>query len=431
MRRTRALVVTVCLAAVALGGCGLNPSGTGTGTTLRVANLMPGTTAVTVTADDTTFMTAAPFESFTGYEGITAGNYTFNVRLGASATPAFTETASVANVSAYTFIAYGPSTLPGGMLLTDTLLVHIPSGNFGFRLVNVSPTAGLIDAYLTAAGADLAAASPVVSGLPYNAFSNFVNVPLGTYELRITRSGTKEVIFDAPLPAAPDGGGQTVAAYSRGSGRLVNVALFTDGSPATTLSNRLARLKALNASAVASPLNLFVDGSLTLANIPYTGVSNYQGVNAGTRTITVEAAATPGATLLSTSPTLGPATDTSIALYGAAGSLGALVLTDFNVSSLVTRAQVRFVNVSPALGALDVYANGTLAAAGVAQYAASPYVLLDAATGGTTYQFDFDPAGSTTPALTLPGVSLIAGNVYTIYVVGPAGAVQGIVVQDF
>ena len=39
----------VCLAALALGACGLNPSGTGTGTTLRVANLMPGTTAVTVT----------------------------------------------------------------------------------------------------------------------------------------------------------------------------------------------------------------------------------------------------------------------------------------------------------------------------------------------------------------------------------------------
>ena len=219
---------------------------------------------------------------------------------------------------------------------------------------------------------------------------------------------------------------------SRGSGRLVNVALFTDGSPATTLSNRLARLKALNASAVASPLNLFVDGSLTLANIPYTGVSNYQGVNAGTRTITVEAAATPGATLLSTSPTLGPATDTSIALYGAAGSLGALVLADFNVSSLVTRAQVRFVNVSPALGALDVYANGTLAAArrGAVRRVSVRAPRCGRPAARPTSSTSTPPA-RTTPALTLPGVSLIAGNVYTIYVVGPAGAVQGIVVQDF
>jgi hypothetical protein len=429
MRCFRALLA--CLAALALGACGLNPSGNGTGTTLRVANLMPGTTAVTVNVNDNAFMTAAPFETFTGYQDITAGNYTFHILLGGNPTPVFTTTNSLANVSAYTFITYGPTTFPGGLLLDDTLVLHVPSGDFGFRFVNVSPTAGLIDAYLTAPDADLASASPVVSGLAFNLFSNFVNVPLGSYELRITRSGTKEVIFDSLLPAAPNSGGQTVVAYTRGSARLVNVALFTDGSPPTTLPNRLARLKMLNASAVASPLNLFVDGTLTLANVPYTGISNYQVIAAGPRAITVEAAATPGATLLSTTPTFTPATDTSIALYGSAGALGALILADMNVTTLTTKAQVRFVNVAAALGTVDVYANGTLATSGVGQNAASPYVLLDALADGTTYQFDFDPAGTTTPALSVPGVKLVAGGVYTIYVVGPPGALQGVVVQDF
>lgn len=431
MRRLHAFAAMAGLLALALGGCGLNPSGSGTGTTVRVANLMPGTTAVTVTAGDTAFMTAAPFETFTGYQDIPAGNYAFNIRLGTSATPAFTTTTTLANVSAYTFIAYGPTTSTQGILLDDTPLVHIPSGNFGFRLANVSPTAGTIDAYVTAPGADLASASPVVSTLPYNSFSTFINVPLGTYELRLARSGTKEVIFDSPLPAAPSGLGQTVVAYSRGSARLVNVAVFTDGSAPATLPNKYARLKALNASSVASPLNLFVDGNLTLANVPYAAVSNYQVIDAGTRAITVEASATPGASLLSTSSAFVPATDTSIALYGSAGALGALILADANVTSLTTKAGVRFVNVAAALGSVDVYANGTLAAAGLAQNAASAYASLDAAAAGTTYQFDFDPAGTTTPALSVPGVNLIAGGVYTIYVVGPPGALQGIVVQDF
>ena len=331
----------VCLVALALGACGLNPSGTGTGTTLRVANLMPGTTAVTVSVSGTAFMTAAPFETFTGYQDISAGNYRFDILLGANPTPVFTTTNALVNVSAYTFIPYGPTTFPGGLLLDDTLFVHVPAGNFGFRLVNVSPTAGLIDAYVTGPAVDLSTASPVVSGLSYNSFSNFVNVPLGNYELRITRSGTKEVIFDSLLPAAPNSGGQTVVAYTRGSARLVNVALFTDGNAPIMLPNRLARLKAVNASAVASPLNLFVDGALTLANVPYTGVSNYQVIDAGTRTITVEASATPGAALLTTSSTFTPATDTSIALYGSAGAVGALILTDANVSTLTTKAQVR------------------------------------------------------------------------------------------
>src|SRR4029434_7529934 len=200
--------------------------------------------------------------------------------------------------------------------------------------------------------------------------------------------------------------------------------------PATIINSRLAQFKAINASSVASALNVFVDGDLTLTNIPYTSSSNYQGGDAGTRTITVEAAATPGATLLTTAPTLAPATDTSIALYGSAGSLAALVLTDANVSTFVN-AQVRFVNVSPDLASLDVYANGTLAASGLLQNSASGYALLTAVAGGTSYQFDFDPSGTTTPVLTLPAVTLAAGNVYTIYIMGPASALRGIVVQDF
>jgi hypothetical protein len=265
----------------------------------------------------------------------------------------------------------------------------------------------------------------------YGANSAFVTVPLGSYQLRLTRTGTKEVIFDAPAPTVADGSAQTVIAYSRGSARLVNVAFLTTGGAATFLENRLAQIKAVNASSVPSPLNLFLDGTLTVANIPYTSVSNYQVVGAGPRTITVEAAATPGATLLTTTPTLIPATDTSIALYGSAGALGALVLTDTNVTTLAASAQVRFVNVSPDLPSLDVYANGTLAAAGLLQNSASSYALLAAIADGTSYQFDFDPAGTTTPVLTLPAVSLTAGGVYTIYVMGPAGALQGVVVQDF
>jgi len=430
MRRTRAFAVIACLAALALAGCGLNPSGTGTGTTLRVANLMPQN-SVTMKAGDATFMSNAPFESFTGYQNISAGTYTFTTALDGSATPAFSVSETLLNVSAYTFIAYGPSTFAQGMLLDDTPLVHIPSGDFGFRLANVSPTAGSIDAYVTAPGADLATSAPVVSGIVYNNFSNFINVPLGTYRLRLTRTGTTEVIYDAMLPPAIEFGGQTAVAYTRGSARLVNVALFTDPSAATAQANRLARVRAVNGSSVPSALNTFVNGNLTIANLPYANVANYQNVAAGTPTITVEASATPGATLLSATPALGPATDTSIALYGDAGALQALILDDQNISSLIAKATIRFVNISPALPAADIYANGALVAGGVAQNTASPYLLLDATTDGTTYQFDFDLAGTTAPVFTLPGVKLVASSVYTVYLIGPPGAAQAIVTQDF
>jgi len=376
-------------------------------------------------------MMVSPFEAITGYQNIEAGTYTFNVNLQGSVTPAFTASNILATAFAYTFLTYGATSNVGGLLLADTMLTNVPTGSFALRLVNVSPTANNIDVYLTAPGADLSKSTPIISGIVYQSNSVFVNVPVGNYQLRITRTQTSDVIFDGPLPSVGDVTGQTIVAYSRGSSRLVNVALMTTNGGSTIIDNRFAQFKAVNASSVPSPLNVFLDGNLTLANIPYTGASNYQAVVAGTRTLTVEASATPGATLLTATPTLAPATDTSIALYGGAGSLAALVLPDLNVTTLALRAQVRFVNVSPDLPAIDVYGNGTLAASGVLQNSASPYELLEAAAGGTSYQFDFDIAGTTTPVLTVSGVTLVAGNIYTIYVMGPAGALQGIVVQDY
>ena len=431
MRLARAFVVPLCLAAIALAGCGLNPSGTGTGTTLRIANLIPGATSVSVTIGGNSLLSNAPFQTVTDNQNIEANTYTFNVNLEGDPTPAYTSPNVLATAFSYTFLTYGATSNVGGLLLADTLITNVPSGNFALRLANVSPTATSIDVYLTAPGTDLSKTTPIISGIAYQTNSAFINVPLGNYELRITRTQTTDLIYDGLMPSVAESSGQTIVAYSRGSSRLVNVMLMTTGGPSTTIDNRFAQIKAVNASSVASPLNVFLDGNIALANIPYTGVSNYLPVTAGTPTLTVEASATPGATLLTATPTFSPATDTSIALYGSAGSLGALVLPDLNVATLALKAQVRFVNVSPDLAAIDVYANGTLAAPGVAQNTASPYELLDAVATGTVYQFDVDTAGTTTPVLSVPGVTLIAGSIYTIYVMGPAGALQGIVVQDF
>jgi Domain of unknown function (DUF4397) len=432
MLRLRHLLVPACLAVVALAGCGqLNPSGNGTGTTIRFANLVPSTTPVTVTLNGITYMSASPFETINSYQDITSGPYTLNVLLGTSTTPALTAKETLANVSAYTFVSFGPTTAVSGLLIADTIATNVPSGSFGLQLSTVSPTAGLIDAYLTAPGADLAGASPIAIGLLYGTSTSVIIVPVGNYELRLTRSGTNEVIFDAAVPAFASGSNQTMVAYSRGSGELVNVALFVDNGPGQLIDNRLAQYKVVNASSVASPLNVFGDGNLVLSNVPYTGVSGYLRSNAGPHDITVEASATPGATLLSISPALGPATDTSIALTGGAGNMAALVLTDANVATLTGQAQVRFVNVSPAIPSYDAYANQSLYATRVATNSSSGYFDLTADPAGTSYQFDFRLAGTTTTVLTMPAVTLIAGGIYTIYVVGPSTALQGVVTQDF
>jgi Domain of unknown function (DUF4397) len=92
---------------------------------------------------------------------------------------------------------------------------------------------------------------------------------------------------------------------------------------------------------------------------------------------------------------------------------------------------LRFVNASPGLGPVDVYINFSQSTAALAENSASLYINETAdGTIGTAYEFDFNIAGTTTPVLKLPGVVIIAGHTYTVYVVGPSNAPQGVVSQD-
>jgi len=169
---------------------------------------------------------------------------------------------------------------------------------------------------------------------------------------------------------------------------------------------------------------------LVLANVPFAGVSNYVKLVAGTRTISMQSAAILGANLLTLTPNLAPATDTSIVVSGPAGALQALVLTDNNLPSAAGRARVRFVNASPDLASVDVYVNFVKLFSAVTSNSVSPYAELVADATGTAYEFDFNIAGTTTPALMLPNVLIVAGKTYTVYVVGQGAARQGVVVGD-
>ena len=53
-----------------------------------------------------------------------------------------------------------------------------------------------------------------------------------------------------------------------------------------------------------------------------------------------------------------------------------------------------------------------------------------AASTGTSYEFDFNLAGTTTSLLKLTSVVLTAGHTYTIYLAGPGSSLRGIVSQD-
>lgn len=423
------------LSALGLGGCG----GEGVGAAapnpqMRVINLIPNSQTIIVQLDsDAPIVSGLAYQSLTGYINITQGQHEIKVSADGGATNIIDTNFTIASGAQYTFIAYGPVEAVHSQILLDTTLLLPDGGTFDVRVANVATGSAGVDVYLTPPGVDLTQTAPVVFGVTLGSTSGFVAVPTptDTYELRITLTGTKEVIYDALGVPFTDTQLAEIIVYGTGSAKLVDAAVLnidTDGT-GQVFPSLLAEFKLLNATNIAL-LNVFVDDVPTLTNVPVAGVSSYERVPSGQRKISVQSSATPGADLLTIFTSLASASDSSIVVSGAAGSLQGLVLTDNNLPAALGRSRLRFINASVDLAAMDVYVNFVKQFSAVVSNSASPYTELTAdPTVGTTYQFDFNLAGTANRVLQLP-VTITSGKTYSVYVVGPAAALQGVAVAD-
>lgn len=64
------------------------------------------------------------------------------------------------------------------------------AGQARVRVVHLAPTAGSVDIFVTAPGADLAAATPTLSAVPFRGVSGYLTVAAGTYQVRVVPAGT-------------------------------------------------------------------------------------------------------------------------------------------------------------------------------------------------------------------------------------------------
>jgi Domain of unknown function (DUF4397) len=438
MRKHRVLLGTfwLALSVVVLTGCN-----TGKGVTdpavqfsnLRVANVVPDASGpLNVTVDGSNLASGVNFGTLTPYKQISSGARAIQVSVAGSANNIISTSLTFTGTINYTLVTYGSVEEPASLLVDDTV-VDPGAGNFNVRAINTATGAAAVDVYVTALGADLNAAAPTVAGVALGSTSAFATLPTGNYQIRITAGGTKEIIYDSVAQTFAEKAQVEIVIYSLESSKLVGTTLVNIDSTGTSVTtpNLLSQFKVVNGSSVSSPLNVFVNQDLQLSNIPFGGASSYQKTAAGSPSISVEATATPGATLLTIMPTLGPGTDSSILFTGPAGALRALVLSDSNLPPVPIRARVRFVNGTNDISALDVFVNFSKQVAGLAMNSAAAGLEFNAdPDAGTSYEIDFNVAGTSQTSLKLPAVTLFGGRTYTIYVVGSQVALTGIVTED-
>ena len=419
-----------CLLVLTLAAC--SHSSGGGSTNMRIVNVIPDAPAISVSVGGNTAVSNLPFQQLTNYIGVSSGSQEIKVTANGGASNAIDQTLQLPSTQV-TYIVFNPVASASALLVVDGGLPAPTSGTFAFRVINVAGGIGPVDVYLTPPGTNLNATSPTVASAAFGTVTGLQNPNPGSLELRVTPAGTKQVIYDTAAQNFTAGNFYEAVIFTVGSGQLVNVAMLNidDTGTGQVNQNLLANFKVLNASQVPSPLNVLVDGNLTLSNLPFGSVSSYVTIPAGNHTFGVQATATPGADLLDVATTLSPATDTSIALNGASGALTATILADNNLPPPVGRAKIRFVNSSPNQGPLDVYINFSKQVSGLSTNTASTYIEETAdASLGTPFEFDFNIAGTTSPVLKLPNITLIAGHTYSLYVIGVAPALQGLLVKD-
>lgn len=80
------------------------------------------------------------------------------------------------------------------------------------RLVHGSPTAGNVDIYVTAPGADISNVAPAFSNVPFKAETGYVSLSEGDYQVRVTPTGSKDAVIDTGSLSLNAGGVYTAVA---------------------------------------------------------------------------------------------------------------------------------------------------------------------------------------------------------------------------
>jgi hypothetical protein len=167
-----------------------------------------------------------PAPSTALYSPILAGSRSLElVRTANTATNVGTFAVTVAantDVSVYATGGAGGSTITPFLTTDDNTAPS--AGQVRVRVVHLSPSAGPVDIFVTAPGADIAAAAPTLANFAVRTASSYLAVPAGTYQVRVVPAGTPPagraaaVAINVASLALPAGGVRTIVAADNNVG---------------------------------------------------------------------------------------------------------------------------------------------------------------------------------------------------------------------
>lgn len=165
---------------------------------VRVVHGSPDAPNVDVLVDDATALTNVAYRGASDFLEVASGTRRIRVRATGTATTVIDANVPLDEDGSYTVIATGLLAGIQPLVIRDTLTAPA-TGQAKVRVVHAAPAAALVDVYVTAPGADITAATPVLTDVPFRGVSNYLSVAAGQYQIRVTTANTTTVAIDATV----------------------------------------------------------------------------------------------------------------------------------------------------------------------------------------------------------------------------------------
>ncbi len=201
---------------------------------------------------------------------------------------------------------------------------------------------------------------------------------------------------------------------------LLMVLALTIGLATISLAQApMAHVRVVHASPDAPAVDILVNDGVAFSNVAFKEATAYASVPAATYNVKVvpSGATTPvviEADLVLTAEAAGY----TVVAVGKLADIEPVVLMDSHTAPAASFAHLRFVHASPDAPAVDIAVkNGPVLFSDVMFKEASDYISVAA----TTYDLEVRLAGTGDVVLSVPGVALAGGTVYTVFAMGLAG----------
>jgi hypothetical protein len=184
---------------------------------VRVVHASPDAPDVDVLLDDAEVLSDVPYLATSDYLETTDGEHNLKVNAAGTTTTVIDADVTLTDGADYTVIASGLVAQIEPIVLEDDNTAPA-SGSVRVRAIHGAPSAPSVDVYVTAPGADLATATPTLTGVDFGEFSDYLEVPAGDYQVRVTPAGTKIVAIDSGALTLSGGEVRTVIAVDAAGG---------------------------------------------------------------------------------------------------------------------------------------------------------------------------------------------------------------------